>query len=150
MKAGIVRLTIAAVLVTTLVSCTTRYRNHGYIPLPADLEKIKVGRDTRETVFEAVGTPAAKGVLEDTVWYYVESRYQHYAYRDPVEIERELLSISFGSNGRVSNIEHFALEDGKVIILSRRVTDTKGRSNSFMRQLLGNIGNTSLGDIVGN
>jgi hypothetical protein len=40
----------------------------------------------------------------------------------------------------VSNIERFGLEDGKVVPLARRITDTAVTDKSLLRQLFGNIG----------
>ena len=150
MKADIVRVVVAAAVLMTLVSCTTRYRNHGYIPRAEDLAKISVGKDAAESVIAAVGPPTVGGVLDDMSLYYIESRFRHYAYRAPEEYEREVLTISFSTNGRVANIERFGLEDGRVIVLSRRVTETKGRTDSFMRQLLGNIGASPIDGLVAN
>jgi len=51
-----------------------------------------------------------------------------------------VLAISFDQNGVLSNIESFGLEDGQVVTLSRRVTDSSVTNQNFLRQLLGNIG----------
>ena len=51
-----------------------------------------------------------------------------------------MVAISFDSAGVVSNIERFGLEDGKVVPLARRITDTAVTDKSFLRQLFGNIG----------
>lgn len=138
------RLIIAGVIFAT-ASCTTQFRNHGYAPSDSDLENVIVGSDTRETVATVVGRPSAEGLLEDGTWYYVESRFKHFAYQAPKEIEREVVTISFDSRGRVSNIERFGLEDGRVITLSRRVTATTSAKIPFLRRLLGNIGQAGAG-----
>jgi len=44
----------------------------------------------------------------------------------------------------VSNVELFTLEDGQVVVLSRRVTGTSIQNVSFIRQLLGNVGRPGL------
>lgn len=149
-KAGFVRGTIFTVLVVGLASCVTQYRNHGYIPIQEELDQIKVGRDNKETVEQVFGPPAVRGIGEDNSWYYVESRFETYAYREPKEVERGLMAVSFSNSGLVSNIETFTLEDGEVVVLSRRVTPTPGRDFSFIRQLLGNVGAAPLGDLLDN
>jgi outer membrane protein assembly factor BamE (lipoprotein component of BamABCDE complex) len=136
------RAILAAVLVT-VAACTTQYRNHGYVPSDADLERIVVGLDNRESVAQLVGRPSSAGVLDSSGWYFVESRYEHFAYRAPKEIDREVVSISFDEAGKVANIERFGLEDGRVVILSRRVTDSNVRGVGFLQQLFGNIGTFS-------
>ena len=61
------------------------------------------------------------------------------------EIERQVVAISFSSNGVVQNIERFGLERGEVVQISRRVTSSSVKDKSFLRQLLGNIGRFSPG-----
>ena len=65
-------------------------------------------------------------------------------------MERQLLAISFDANGRVSNIEEFGLEDGRVVQLSRRVTTSSVREVTFFGQLLGNFGRINIGDALDN
>jgi outer membrane protein assembly factor BamE (lipoprotein component of BamABCDE complex) len=139
--AGIIRTSVVIAMVLTLASCSAQYRNHGYVPTDAELQQIIVGKDTKQTVAELVGRPSAEGVLSENEWFYVESRFRHYTYNDPKEIEREVLVISFDSSERVANIEKFGMEDGRVIALSRRVTSSSVRDTTFLRQLLGNLGN---------
>jgi outer membrane protein assembly factor BamE (lipoprotein component of BamABCDE complex) len=143
-----VRLALAAVAVLTLIACTAQYRNHGYAPTDEELQAVKVGVSTRDSVVEAVGRPAAGGLLTDSAWYYVQSRWRHYGARAPQEIERQVLAVSFDSRGTVENIERFGLEDGRVVPLSRRVTDTNVRGLSVIRQLLGNLGNFDPGQFL--
>ena len=127
------------VMMAALGACTATYRNHGYAPSDDDLSQIVVGVDTRDSVTETVGAPTSVGVLESGGYYYVSSRVRYFGAAAPKEVERKLVAISFDGTGVVRNIETFALEDGRVIPLSRRVTDTGITDKSFMRQLLGNI-----------
>ena len=43
----------------------------------------------------------------------------------------------------MKNVEKFGLQDGRVIVLSRRVTESNVKGLGFLRQLLGNLGNPS-------
>ena len=133
------RLALVLGLLAT-AACSATYRSHGYAPSDEDLSAIVIGRDTRETVAAAVGRPGVGGVLADGAWYYVESRWRHFGPRAAQEIDRQVLAISFDGRGRVSNIERFGLEDGRVVALSRRVTETNIRGVSFLQQLLTNAG----------
>lgn len=137
---GKVRLGIALTLIMGLASCATQFRNHGYVPAPDELANIIVGKDTRETVSSIIGRPTASGILDASAWYYVESRFRHVGFLAPKEIEREVVTITFDGRDRVANIERFGLEDGQVISLSRRVTETSVVKISLLRQLLGNVG----------
>lgn len=140
---------IAMLSLMTIVACTAIIRNHGYMPPEEDLALITVGVDTRETVTASIGPPSTGGVLNETGFYYVESKFRHFGAYAPEEITREVLAISFDSNGLVSNIERFGLQDGRVITLSRRVTDDQARDSTFVRQLLGSFGRVNASDLFG-
>lgn len=133
----------AAILAVGLAisACTTIYRDHGYTPTEEDLAKVKVGVDTRDTVAQTIGIPSVSGVLDDSGYYYVSSRLRHYGATQPKVVERQLVAISFTQSGVVQNIERFGLDDGQVIVLNRRVTESNVNDKTFLRQLLGNIGN---------
>lgn len=142
-KAGAVALTLVA-----LGGCSAIYRNHGYVPTDSDLEQIVVGVDTRETVAEAIGRPTSFGMLQSGGWYYTQSRWRHFAYKAPKVIDRQIVAITYRKDGVVENIERFTLEDGRIIALSRRVTDSNIKGLSLLRQLMGNLGNLRATDVL--
>jgi outer membrane protein assembly factor BamE (lipoprotein component of BamABCDE complex) len=127
-------------LVLALAGCETQTRFHGYAPDEGDLAEIKVGRDTRDSVAELVGRPSAGGLMEDGGWYYVRSRWETRGASAPVEVDRQVVAISFDKRGTVSNVERFGLAEGQVVPLSRRVTQTNVRGMSFVRRLLAAAG----------
>ncbi|MGB5068313.1 MAG: outer membrane protein assembly factor BamE [Albidovulum sp.] len=145
MRRGVMLLAMVA-----LVSCTAIYRNHGYVPRDEELEKVVVGQSTQQDVAQAVGRPSSTGLLTGAGWFYVGSQFKHFGGREPKEIDRQVVSITFDDKGVVENVERFGLEDGQVIVLSRRVTDSNIKGIGFLRQLLGNIGNLSAGQLFGN
>ncbi len=132
-----------------VAACSTIYRNHGYVPTDEDLAQIAVGVDTRETVNEKIGRPSASGLLNDVGWFYVQSRWAYRGAFEPREIDRQVVSITFSQNGRVENVERFGLERGKVVPLSRRVTETNVKGLSLIQQLLGSFGRIAPGVITG-
>ena len=142
----------ACVLIAALgltLACTPVYRNHGFIPPEEDLALVTVGEDTRDTVIAALGPPTSGGVLPGSDIYYVASRFRLFGAFAPEEISREVLAISFDAADRVTNIERFGLQDGNVIVLSRRVTSDNVRDTTFIRQLLGSIGRFDAGTVFG-
>ena len=145
---GLRGLIVCAGLALT-VACTPIVRNFGYIPTDADLARITVGQDTRDTVAAAVGPPTTTGVLGEDAYFYVQSRFETVGPRAPVEVDRQVLAITFDAGGTVSNIERFTLQDGNVIALSRRVTTDNVRDSTFLRQLLGSVGRVNTQDLVG-
>lgn len=135
-------------LVLLVAACATIYRNHGYVPAEDELAQIEVGRDTRETVAEKIGRPSTQGLLNDVGWFYVQSRFEHFGPREPKEIDRQVVAITFTDSGVVDNIGRYGLEDGRVIEISRRVTETNIKGLGFIRQLLGSIGRLNAGDLL--
>ena len=131
---------IAGVLALSLAACSPTFRNHGYVPPEDELQELAIGIDTRASVEDLVGPPTAGGVLEGGNYFYVRSRVKSFGVRRPEIIERQVLAISFDGEGVLQNIERFGLEDGRVVALSRRVTDSGVQDTNFLKQLLGNIG----------
>lgn len=137
---GKLRLGIAIMVVLSTGACVATYRNHGYMPPQDQLDEIVIGVDTRDSVAETIGSPSSAGLLSDSGYYYVRSRMRNLAFRATETVDREVLAITFNDNGTVANIERFGLEDGRVITLERRVTESSVVDRTFLRQLLGSFG----------
>lgn len=148
-RTALLRKAAPLIVIGALIACSPVFRNHGYVPADDELTQIEVGVDTRESVGEKIGRPSTSGLLNAEGWYYVQSRYRHFGPREPKEIERQVVAITFNQSGRVENIARFGLEDGQVVEISRRVTETNIKGIGFIRQLLGNFGRIQAGDIVG-
>ncbi len=144
-----IRIGAFGLLILAVGACAATFENHGYVPTDADLEQIIVGVDTRDTVADAVGRPTSFGVLESGGWYYAQSRWRNFAFKAPKIIDRQLVAITYTEAGVVENIERFTLDDGRVVALSRRVTNSNVKGISFIRQLLGNFGNFNAGQLLG-
>lgn len=139
------RWSAAMILCLSLAACGGRYRDHGYVPPPEDLEQIVVGIDTRSSVEETLGSASAQSVADDSSIYFVRSRVRTFAMFAPEVVEREVIAISFDTTGVVANVEKFGLEKGQAVPLARRVTSSGVKDKSFLRQLLGNIGGITPG-----
>ena len=131
-----------------LAACAATYRNHGFVPPQEDLAQVVVGQTQQSELDGLIGRPSSQGLLTGSAWYYVGSRWQYFGAREPREINREVVAISFAESGAVANVERFGLERGRVVVLSRRVTDTGVTSLGLVRQLLGNVGRLSADDLL--
>ncbi|MGR3540979.1 MAG: outer membrane protein assembly factor BamE [Hasllibacter sp.] len=143
------RIWIAALAAGTIAACAPIVTRHGYVPPERDLAALRIGVDTREDVAEAVGRPTTSGVLEGGDWYYVASTRRTVGPFAPRETQREVLAITYDAGGRLANVERFGLADGRVVALSRRVTETSVRRPGFLRQLLTSVGRLRATDLVG-
>ncbi|GAB4291961.1 MAG: outer membrane protein assembly factor BamE [Roseovarius sp.] len=137
---GMLALLGLAVALALTAACTAQYENHGYVPPPEDLAKLTVGVDTRATVDEVIGAPSASGLLSEGTYYYVRSRVRTYGPRRPQVVDRKVVAISFNPDDTIKNIETFGLQDGMVVPISRRVTDSSVVDNGLLRQIFRNIG----------
>ena len=123
-----------------LTACGGEYRNHGYMPMKVDVDALVIGVDTREEIVELLGTPSIDGAVTDQAIYYVRSRVQHRGYTRPNEIGREVLVLSFGKNQILRNVERFGIDQGKLVPLEHRVTQTLGGNRNIFQEIIGSIG----------
>lgn len=147
--AGKTKVFVAALVLMTLSACSAQYRTHGYLPSEEDLQQIVPGIDTKASVEDVIGVPNAAGVLSGSGYYYIETEVRHFAYQKPKVVERTIVAITFDEADVVSNIETYGLEDGRVVAINRRVTETTDGDISFIRKLFGNVGGISAAGLLG-
>lgn len=138
-----VRMTAFACVASALVACTAMDRKHGWVPNEEELADVVPGLDTRDSVIESFGEPGTTGVTRTSGYYYISSLQRRYGTRAPKVVWRELVAITFDDNDVVTGVERYGLEDGRVIPLERRVTSSSLQDKTFLRQLLGNLGNVN-------
>jgi outer membrane protein assembly factor BamE (lipoprotein component of BamABCDE complex) len=134
-----VRAALALALVAGIAACAPTTRIHGFVPSQADVSRITPGIDDAFTVEEVLGRPSSSGLLSDGAWYYVQSTVQNYTYNPPRVVDRTVLAVTFDANGIVRGIDRYGIEDGRVINLTTRTTETGGRQMGVLEQLFGNI-----------
>ena len=81
--------------------------------------------------------------------YYATSQFRLFGPFAPEEIDRQVLAIDFDSNDRLRNISRYTLEDGRVVVLDRRVTEDGINDVTFLSQLLGSFGRLDAGQLLG-
>jgi outer membrane protein assembly factor BamE (lipoprotein component of BamABCDE complex) len=131
-----------------LAACAPTTRIHGYVPSEADVSRITPGVDTTETVAEALGRPSSSGLLQGSAWYYVQSTIAILTYNAPEVVDRTVLAVNFDPNGVVTGIERYGIEDGRIVNLSPRVTETGGQTLGVLQQLFGNLRNLDPGQFT--
>jgi outer membrane protein assembly factor BamE (lipoprotein component of BamABCDE complex) len=131
-----------------LAACSPIERFHGYTPSEAELQDVLVGIDTRDTVISSLGTPSTSDVTNTGDFFYVASQWKHIGPFAPKEVSREVVAVRFGADDVVTNVERFGLEDGNVVVLSRRITEGSIQNLTFLRQLLGTLGNFDAGQFI--
>jgi outer membrane protein assembly factor BamE (lipoprotein component of BamABCDE complex) len=131
---------LAAVVCGFLAAgCAPTVQVHGYVPSQADIARIRPGVDSSATVQQILGGPSSSGLLRDSAWYYVQSTVESFTYHPPRVVDRTVLAINFDQRGIVRDIQEYGLEDGRIVNLTTRTTETGGRELGVLEQLFGNI-----------
>ena len=125
-----------------------RHQVHGYVPPAADIARITPGVDTA-----AHGRGGARPALEHraparlSAWFYVQSTFENYTYHRARVVDRTVLVVSFNAErDRDRRSRRYGLEDGRIVDLTARTTETGGRQLGIVEQLFGNLLN--LGEAV--
>ena len=142
---------VAAVLATTalLTACSPIERYHGFVPPAEEVASLQIGVSTRDEVVALFGEPAADRALQNNTIYYAASKFEQVGPFAPQEVDRQVLAVAFDAQGRLRNVSRYTLEDGRVIVLDRRVTEDGIADVSFLSQLLGSLGRVDAGALLG-
>ena len=126
---------LSAAILFLAAACTDVVRRHGYTPSDPELSQIEVGATGRDDVVAIAGNPAHIDERYGESWFYVSSRFRISGANEPEEVERRIVEVAFSDNGKVSNVATYSLEDGRVIPLTRRVTENNLGRVTILEQL---------------
>ena len=108
----------------------------GYVIDQAAIDSVPVG-SSREQVILSLGSPSTTATFDNEVFYYIsQTRKRRAAFAAARLVDQRILAVYFGEDGRVSQIAHYGLKDGKVFDFVSRTTPTGGKDQSFIGQLL--------------
>ncbi|MEJ8560792.1 outer membrane protein assembly factor BamE [Yoonia sp. GPGPB17] len=150
---GNLRKTVKAVgfvsVLAIAAGCAQMDRFHGFIPPEEELATLSVGSTTKDEVIALFGPPKSERGLQNNTVYYASSQFRRFGPFAPEEVDRQVLAIDFDGNDRVRNISRYTLEDGRVVVLDRRVTEDGINDVTFLAQLLGSFGRIDAGQFLG-
>ena len=129
--------------------CSELDQYHGFIPPAEELATLNVGATTKDEVITLFGPPISERGLQNNTIYYASSHFRRFGPLAPEEIDRQVLAIDFDASDRVSNVSRYTLEDGRVVVLDRRVTEDGINDVTFLAQLLGSFGRIDAGQFLG-
>jgi len=136
-------------VIAIAAGCTQLDRFHGFIPPAEELATVSVGATTKDEVITLFGPPISERSLQNNTIYYASSQFRRVGPFAPEEIDRQVLAIDFDSSDRVRNISRYTLDDGRVVVLDRRVTEDGIADVTFLSQLLGSLGRVDAGQLLG-
>jgi len=135
------RFTFSLLMVAlTLGACTPTVATRGNIIDPDKLAEVKIGTSTREDVATHLGTPTHVSTFDDKVWYYIGRQTEQYSFLDPEVTKQKAVEIDFDDQGTVTAITNLDLKTAAVADPVDRTTPTFGNDNTFIQQLIGNLG----------
>ena len=131
---------IAATVVVAASGCAPRTANRGNIPAPSQLEKLQVGKHSKEYVRTLLGTPSTVGTFDKEVWYYIGRRTERWAFFDESVIQQQVVAVYFDLTGKVEHIQKYNENDSREVVLNEGKTPTSGRELGILEQIMGNLG----------
>ena len=138
----------SAVLGLTLLvgsaACAPVIDNRGYIFDDRLLQTLDKGSSSMDSVRDSFGSPTTATALNGNTFYYIYSRFVTESYRAPEEVDRKVLAIHFDKENKLRDYALYGLEDGIIVPIVTRTTDTQGKELTILEQLFGNLGR--LGD----
>jgi len=142
-----IRIALSAVAAAVALSgCTTSQDlnpsetlTQGYVIDQQQIDLVPVG-SSREQVLLTLGSPSTTATFDNEVFYYIsQTRRRSVAFMNPKVIDQRILAVYFGEDGRVANIAHYGMQDGKVFDFISRTTPTGGKDQTFIGQLLSGV-----------
>ena len=111
----------------------------GNMPSEDKIKEVKVGQ-TQEKVRELLGSPSSVSSLDDNQWIYMSSTLKKVAFLTPKIINRDVLTIDFDKNGKVSKIAHLDETNGAKITPDKDETQSGGHNPGFFKKYFGGVG----------
>lgn len=116
--------------------------HNGNMPSNERIAQLKLG-DTKEQVVRTLGAPSSVVSFDKNTWIYMSSSIKRVAFMEPEEVSRDVLTIEFNNEGKVSNIERLTKADGKDIAVSTDATQSQGHDVGFFEKYFGGVGGYS-------
>jgi outer membrane protein assembly factor BamE (lipoprotein component of BamABCDE complex) len=135
----------AACMALALAACTPRIDTRGHVATPGTVEKLEVGKQTRDDVVQLLGSPSTTATFDDETWYYISQRTETLAFYAPETIDQKVLALKFDKAGVLKDMQTYTLKDGKAIAMVDRKTPTAGKELTLIEQVFGNVGKFSSG-----
>ena len=132
---------LATALVTcSLLACAPVIDNRGYVFDQRQIDELEKGGSTLDSVREGFGSPTSVSNLNGQAYYYIYSRFVTESYRAPEETERQVLALYFDKQEKLRDFGVYKLEDGIIVPIVKRTTQTQGQELSALRQIFSNLG----------
>ncbi len=130
----------ALALAMVLAACTPTVIQRGHAVDDEEVARIEVGQSTEQDVMRLLGSPTSASSFGERTWYYVSKRTENIAFMRPETTDQKVVAISFGDDGKVTEVRRLGLEEASAVDPASRKTPTAGQNITFLQQLFGNLG----------
>lgn len=127
-----------------LCACAPMIDSHGFVTADAKPVSVETGTDSKATILSRYGNPSQIGVFNEQVWYYIGYVQTQRLFYKPRTQSRDITAISFDDDDKVAEVRRYTLTDGKVFAYDARSTPTRGREVTFLEQLFGSVGRSTV------
>ena len=145
MKSTTKTILIVTMAVLALGACSSRKFVRGYMADEAVISSIRAQVDTHDSVKEMLGSPSSVATFDNDNWYYYSKKSESLAFFKEDITELNIIAVRFDSDGYVTAVDRYTLDDRKNIDPVGNTTPTHGRELSFIQELFGNIGRFGAG-----
>ena len=134
------RLLMAGLVAGSIMACAPVIDQRGYVFQDDIADRIQIGQTSYQQTKDLLGTPTTSSTLNGGATYYINSRFVTESYRAPKEVDRKVLAIYFNDDQVVRDMAIYGLEDGIIIPIVARTTETQGQELSIIGQIFSNLG----------
>ena len=123
-------------------ACSFRVDKSGYMFENTDINIIKKGVTSKNTLLANFGSPTITSFYNDKeVWIYYSENIKHILFFKPKVTEREALVIKFDNEESVSNIKKIDLKDeDREFFFNQNKTFVESHKSNFFKSIYENIG----------
>ncbi len=148
-SSGKLRNTALMLGLVAVTGCTQMNRFHGFIPPAEEIATLQVGASSKADVIGLFGPPISERALENNTIYYATSQFRYFGPFAPKLVDREILAVDFDAGDVMRNITRYTMEDGRVVVLNRRVTEDGINDVTILSQLFASFGRLDAGTLLG-
>lgn len=123
-----------------LASCSAIIDNRGHSPEDTDFKQIVPGQSREDDVRVLLGTPSARSMYGDEIWYYITERKETVGMFPTEVVDQHVTEIHFDKDHTVTTISEADPKDIENVELVEKTSPTEGHNLTFMEQMLGNFG----------
>jgi outer membrane protein assembly factor BamE (lipoprotein component of BamABCDE complex) len=112
----------------------------GYIADETLVTAVQPGVDTKASVQKTLGRPSMVSEFDPNTWYYVSRRTEQLAFLRPKPVEHQVLVMRFDPAGKLLSVDKLGKEQLVAVNPSDDKTPTRGKEESWLQQVLGDVG----------